>query len=140
MSELSNGYALDDDFVKIFDGNEITTYGKCHAAVASRFSLDFKGSLFSEGREFDGWIPGRDGKRLPLKGIEIGFPISRTNTRIEQSADKTAARLLLTDVDGLDFVLWEDALLGFTIDDDGEVHLANEAIQKWLKTTIEHTI
>jgi hypothetical protein len=138
-TEFSGAYSLDDDFVKIFDGNSEMSYGAFQALASARVPIDFDGEMFIEHRDFDGWIAGRDGKHLKLNGIEIGFPIVRTNTKIEINADITAARLLLSEIDGLDFVLWEDALVGYTIDAEGKVHLADEAIQKRLMTSIEHS-
>jgi len=61
--------------------------------------------------------------------------VDRMEIRI--NAAQEAARLLLTDGAGLDFVLWEDALRGFSIDESGEVYLSDAATQKRLLTSIQ---
>ena len=41
-----------------------------------------------------------------------------------------------TDEEGLDFVLWDTTLEAYTVDETGQVHLAPDAMQKRLATTI----
>jgi hypothetical protein len=79
-----------------------------------------------------GWVSGDGTTRYPITGFSIAVPITQTAFQITTKADQAAAKLLLMDDEGLDFVLWDTALEAYTIDDAGRVYLAPDALQKRL--------
>jgi len=89
-----------------------------------------------EGKMCDGWVSGDGTTRYPITGFSIGLPITQTAFQMTIKAEQGAAKLLLIDDEGLDFVLWDTTLEAYTIDDAGQVHLAPDATQKRLITTI----
>jgi len=127
----------EDDPTLVFDGNATRPLSAMIVDVASRIPLGFDSAHYAEGVEFDGWISGSAGRRYPLQGIRIEIPVMLDRMDIRITAAQEAARLLLTDSEGVDFVLWEDALQGFSIDESGEVHLSDAATQKRLSTSFQ---
>jgi len=134
---LGGEYDKDDDAVKIYDAERTVGYGEFLSAVARRVPLDYEESVYSDHRLFNGEIQLPDGSSVPIQGIRVSMNVSYNVTTIKTEADLSAARLLLGNNEGLDFVLWEDAISGYHIDQDtGKTVLGDQMLQKRLTTRI----
>lgn len=133
------GFAFEcaNDKSQIYDGNTVRSLSEIVVQLTSTPTKATHVEQLVEGKLCDGWISLDGGTRYDIKGFSVTIPVTEIAIRMTIAAADGAAKLLLVDGDGLDFVLWDTALEAYTIDDEGRVHLASEDVQKRLITTIE---
>lgn len=127
--------SANNDPTQIFDGSSVRSMTRIASDISNN-ALTAGTTTVSEKKTFDGWISLGGQTRYPITSYAISVPVTVTAFQITIKAEQGAARLLLVDDDGLDFVLWDTALEAYTIDETGQVHLASDAVQKRLITTI----
>jgi len=84
----------------------------------------------------DAWFSPNAEDRYPIVSYEIGFPVHVHTIEMKIEALRSAARLLLLDDDGLDFIVWDDTLATYSIEDDGRVIVAPANIEQRVSTTL----
>lgn len=128
--------SLDADPSQIYDGSSVRSITEIVLQLAKAPVTSPNQTEVAESKVCDGWVSGDGRTRYRITGFRIGVPITRTAFQITIKADQAAALLLLSSSEGLDFVLWDTTLEGYTIDDEGQVHLAPEATRRHLITTV----
>ncbi len=141
QSEFANAYPLggfapDGDRTQLHDGTETRSLGQISQALASAATPDSRVTELAEEKKCEGWVSADGVRRHPMHWYRLSIPVQYFATEIRIAAVESAAALLLTDGQGLDFVLWDTALEAYTVGDDGSIHLADEATQKRLMTTV----
>jgi hypothetical protein len=132
----SGGFAPEDDQTQLFDGKTTRSFSEIAKQLGSTNELENDLTQLTDGAVVGGWVSLDGSNRYAFEGYSITVPITRTTQTMTISAVHDGPKLLLTNGDGLDFVLWDTTLQGYTIEDDGSVKLAPGAIQKRLITTI----
>jgi hypothetical protein len=125
----------DSDVTQLFDGNTIRSFSKIATELASKM-LSTDESHVVESATVSGWVSGNGVDRYNFSDYTVSLPISRVTQTMTLSSVRDGAKLLLTDGDGLDFILWDTTLKAFTIEGDGSVTLSPDAVQKRLITTV----
>ncbi|MGB8266353.1 MAG: restriction endonuclease [Candidatus Velthaea sp.] len=82
------------------------------------------------------WFSPNGGERYPITAYEVGYPLRIYRADMRIGAVRSAARLLLLDDDGLDFVVWEDTLSAYSITAEGRVIAPPPAVQQRVQTTM----
>lgn len=82
------------------------------------------------------WFSPNGGERYPITAYEVGYPLRIHRADMRIGAVRSAARLLLLDDDGLDFVVWEDTLSAYSITAEGRVIAPPPAVQQRVQTTM----
>jgi hypothetical protein len=126
----------DADPSQIYDGTSVRSITEIVTQLAKTPIANPSQSQAVEGKMCDGWVSGNGKTRYQITGFSIGVPITQRAFEITIKADQATAKLLLLDEKGLHFVLWDTALEAYTVDETGQLHLAPDAVQKRLATTI----
>ena len=125
-----------DGASQLFDGTSVRTLS---AILENLVRSAAAGTPeFVEQRETPGgWVSrDRGGPRFRIRGYRMAVPVTYAKFPITMSVDRGAARLLLSDGAGMDFVIWDQTLRGYTIDEGGEIHLATTDKQAILQTFV----
>lgn len=132
------GFVLDrEDKTEFFDGATTRSLFEIVEQMTKRPSANEPGvTELVEGKLCDGWICLDGTNRYDIKGFSVHIPVAEVGIKMT-IANNSAAKLILINDEGLDFILWDDQLTGYTIDDVGKVHIAPEAVQQRLITTFE---
>lgn len=133
----TGGFAPEDDKTALFDGTSTRSLSDIATKLARHRKVDDPAPVVVEKKETPkGKLSANSVDHYPIRAYEITVPVTFMKTQMRISAVDGATVLLLSGDDGLDFVVWGTALEAFTIDEDGTVHLAPEAVQKRLLTTV----
>lgn len=127
------------DQTAVFDGDATRSISQIVAELIASRDVTESSSKYVEGKVTPGgWVTANGTSQYTIQGYEIAVPVAYSKLQTQISAIDGAAALLLTGDDGIDFVVWDTTLEAFTIDDDGTVRLAADAIQKRLQTSVLH--
>ena len=131
----ATGVGIDpnNDPSQVFDGQTIRSISEIAKGLLT-LPLTPTQEVVEERKVCDGWVSPSGGKHYRINGFVFCMPVSQTAVQLKLE-NGSAAKLLLADGEGLDFVLWDTALEAYSIDETGQVHLAPEAVQKRLITT-----
>jgi len=125
----------DEDRTQLFDGKSIRSLSEVSMQLGSTKEAGTDETQLVESGTA-GWVSADGNARYSFKAYSLGLPITRSTQSVTISGVLDAAKLLLTDDSGLDFVLWDTTLEAYTIEEDGSVTLAPEAVQKRLLTSV----
>jgi hypothetical protein len=129
--------AVDDDPTQLFDGVAVRALSSIVQELARVPVAGGATEALEERETPEGWISIDQGvHRFPIDGYRISIPLRLMSQQITIAVDRAAARLLLSDGAGVDFVLWEHTLQGNTIDDAGAIHLAPADKQAILQNSV----
>ena len=130
------GIEIAQDPTQVYDGQTTRSICEIVQSLATTPIAPTAGEVEKVILADGAWISGNGTVRYPIRGLRIAAPIERIVQEYRTTADQGAARLLLTDSTGLDFVLWENTLQGYRIQQDGTVVLSDEAVQKHLMMSV----
>ncbi len=127
------------DRTAVFDGDATRSISQIVAELIASRDVTDSSSKYVQGKLTpQGWVTANGTSRYEIEGYEIAVPVAYSKLQTQISVVDGAAALLLTGDDGLDFVVWDKTLEAYTIDDDGTVRLAADAIQKRLQASVLH--
>lgn len=124
------------DSSQIYDGQQTTSLRNIAADLLTTFKLGSGQTELVTFKECNGWISADGNARYKINGYRMTIPVERISQQLTISPLEGAARLLLSDGAGLDFVLWDETLRGYTVDESGQIHIAEPALQERLQTSV----
>jgi hypothetical protein len=133
-----NGFALEAVPHVFFDGiEELKLIDILRGLAGDTSAMSVEEVIFARPDTKGGWVTANGVQRFPMNGFSVSAPVQHRAKKTTLSAMRGAARLLLTNTDGLDVVVWQETLVGHCINDDGRVVLASATVQKRLMATVE---
>ena len=140
-TDLAAAYPLGvnehNDRTELFDGELIRSWSQMSKQLGDAFDAASDEKEVVEAKVCDGWVSASGGERFTIMGYRLALPVSRVSVQMTITVNVAGAlpALVLNDEDGVDFILWDDTLRAYQIDENGRIHLADEAIQSRVVTT-----
>ena len=132
----TGGVSPVDDKTQLYDGDTVRSFSEIATRLATTKVLGTTEEQLVESAIVDGWVSADGNNRYAFHGYSVAIPTKRSSQMVTLSAVLDGPKLLLTDDAGLDFVLWDASLRGYTIQPDGSVTLSPGEVQKHLVSTV----
>jgi hypothetical protein len=125
-----------NDRSELFDGQSIRSLSAIVNGLLETYKLGSGQEELVTAKICNGWVSANGSKRYVIRGFRVAVPVGRASERLTIAAVDGAAKLLLSDGAGLDFVLWDTVLQGYRVDASGQIHLADQTSQRRLNVTV----